>query len=309
MTISLPYRRDRRYLTGVDWIIGVLDSMTKRATGSGNSSRILLELDGRADESRVREICHGFAARFPVLSGRPARDWLNLAPFWKSDGREGCCSVGMLPAQPDVESALAALCGALDDPFPTERDHLAFRLVHAGAFDGQKGQDLVVDVLSRLVSRGTDTTVLFLGDGPERPAVERKAAAAGLLARCEFRGEVAGTAVSPGLVASHLLLLPSRSEGAALVLAEAMAAGCVPVAHDVGGCAEVLGGGTGGRLVASLDLAAWVGAVSSLLADGAERARLAAGGRRLAAERTIARAASRVREELAGLVRAAGGTP
>jgi len=160
MTISLPYRRDRRYLTGVDWIIGVLDSMTKRATGAGNSSRILLELDGRADESRVREICHGFAARFPVLSGRPARDWLNLAPFWKSGGREGCCSVGMLPAQPDVESALAALCGALDDPFPTERDHLAFRLVHAGpnrsclgmAFDHRlfdaRGAELFLDRLA-----------------------------------------------------------------------------------------------------------------------------------------------------------------
>ena len=192
-----------------------------------------------------------------------------------------------------------------DDPPPPSPP---FRLVHAGAFDGRKGQELVVDLLARLVSRGTDATALFLGDGPQRPAVEERAAAAGLRERCEFRGEVAGpTAVSSGLAASHILLLPSESEGAALVLAEAMAAGCVPVAHDVGGCAEVLDGGAGGRLVPSLDLAAWDGAVSSLLLDPAERTRLAERGRRLAAERTIANAAARIREELAALVGGAGG--
>jgi len=132
MTISLPYRRDRRYLTGVDWIIGVLDCMTKRATGAGNTSQILLELEGVVDESHLRQIPPAFAACFPVLSGRPSRDWLNLAPFWKVDRKAGRCAVEILPAESDVESAIAALCRSLNTPFLTDRDHVVFRLVRAG---------------------------------------------------------------------------------------------------------------------------------------------------------------------------------
>lgn len=132
MPLALPYRSDRRYLTGVDWIIGTLDCMTRRATGAGNTSQILLELEGHMDEKRLREVVHAFAARFPVLSGRPARDGLNLAPFWKMDRPTGHCAVDLLPAQLNAEAAINALCHALNAPFPSVRDHVAFRLVHSG---------------------------------------------------------------------------------------------------------------------------------------------------------------------------------
>ncbi len=182
------------------------------------------------------------------------------------------------------------------------------RLVHAGAFDARKGQGIVVDLLGRLRARGVDATATFLGDGPARAEVEAQADAAGLAAACRFAGELEEPAsVADELAGSHVLLLPSESEGAPLVLVEAMAAGCIPVAHDVGGCAEVIGGGAGGRLVGSLDPAAWEEAVVSLLAllaDAPARDRLHAEGRRLAGERTIERTAARVREVLAELVRA-----
>ena len=131
MTISFPYRRDRRYLTGMDWIIGVLDCMTKRATGAGNSSQIILELEGIVDASSLCETVQAFAARFPVLAGRPARDMLNLAPFWKIDQHAGHCGVEILPEKSDAESAISALSRASNSPFSTEQDHLIFRLVHA----------------------------------------------------------------------------------------------------------------------------------------------------------------------------------
>ena len=132
MSPSFPYNRNRRYLTGVDWIIGTLDCATQRATGAGNSSQIILELEGRLEENRLRDCVERFAALLPALSGYPSRDWLNLAPFWKIDRPVGHCTVRLLPAQPTPEAALGQLCKAVNIPFPTRRDHLAFHLVHAG---------------------------------------------------------------------------------------------------------------------------------------------------------------------------------
>lgn len=162
-----------------------------------------------------------------------------------------------------------------------------FRLVHVGAFDGRKGQGVVVETLARLVAGGLDATALFLGDGPRRGAVETQAAARGVAGRCVFAGHVED--VASRLAASHVLLLPSDSEGGSLALVEAMAAGCLAVGHDVGGASEMLQGGTAGILVASLDAEAWEQAVLALLHDPARCARLVAAGRAAARERTIAR--------------------
>ncbi len=171
-----------------------------------------------------------------------------------------------------------------------------FRLVHAGAFDGMKGQDVVVETLARLVSGGIDATIFFLGDGPARAGVEALAAARGVARRCAFPGQVEDTAAR--FASCHLMLLPSASEGGPLVLVEAMAAGCPVVGHDVGGSREMVADGTAGVLVASLDPAAWEVAVRSVLLDPGRRERLIAAGSATAQERTIGRTVSLVEAEL-----------
>ncbi len=171
-----------------------------------------------------------------------------------------------------------------------------FRLVHAGAFDGLKGQGLVVETLARLVAGGLDVTALFLGDGAERGAVEAAAAARGVAARCTFAGQVEDAAAR--FAECHLMLLPSASEGGPLVLVEAMAAGCPALVHDVGGSREIVGEGAAGVLVPSLDPRAWEDAVRGILLDPERRARLADAGHAAARLRTIGRTVARVEEEL-----------
>ncbi len=166
-----------------------------------------------------------------------------------------------------------------------------FHLVHAGAFDGLKGQEVAVRVLSQLVAMGLEVTLTLLGDGPRRAETQRLAGEAGVLSRCRFAGEVED--VPARLAASHLLLLPSRSEGASLVLAEAMAAGCPVLAHDLPAVREVSVGASG-RLLGSLDPSVWADETARLLADGPERLRLVAAGRKVAAERTLAASVDRL---------------
>jgi glycosyltransferase involved in cell wall biosynthesis len=176
-----------------------------------------------------------------------------------------------------------------------------FRLVHVGAFDGRKGQRVAVEAFALLVRGGLDATLLFLGAGPEQRSVAARAAALGVLERCDFAGQVGN--VAERLAASHLLLLPTDSEGAPLSLVEAMAAGCPVVAHDVGGVPEVVGGGAAGVLVPSLEPVAWEAAVRRLLLDPGGRARLRENGRSVAAGRTIARTVEQVEAELLRVLR------
>jgi glycosyltransferase involved in cell wall biosynthesis len=176
-----------------------------------------------------------------------------------------------------------------------------FRLVHLGAFDGRKGQRVAVEAFALLLRGGLDASLLFLGSGPDWSAVVARAAALGVAERCEFAGQVEN--IAERLAASHLLLLPTDSEGAPLSLAEAMAAGCPVVAHDVGGVSEVVLGGGAGVLVPSLDPVTWEAEIRGLLLDPERRARLREAGRSAAAGRTLARTVERVEAELVRAVR------
>jgi len=175
-----------------------------------------------------------------------------------------------------------------------------FRLAHVGAFDGLKGQEVVLEALARLVGDGLDATILFLGDGPRLAAVRALAAARGVAERCTFAGQVED--VPARLAKCHLMVLPSASEGGPLVLVEAMAAGCLAVGHDVGGAREMVADGAAGILVGSLDPGAWASAVRGLLLDRERQARLKEAGRSHAARRTIDRTVAHVEAELLRLL-------
>jgi len=176
-----------------------------------------------------------------------------------------------------------------------------FRLVHAGAFDGRKGQAVFVEALARLVAAGLDVRATFLGEGPVRASGEAQARGLGVAERCAFEGGVDD--VPRRLAASHLLLLPSESEASPLVLLEAMAAGCPVLAHDVGGISELTRSGACGRLVPTLDPEAWARAARDLLLDAAARAALVRAGRDATAGRTVEATAALVESELARVAR------
>ena len=109
--------------------------------------------------------------------------------------------------------------------------------------------------------------LLVAGDGPLRSALEQQAAPLG--ARVRFLGEVRGAARRRLLHGCDALVLPSRvlpdgrTEGAPVVLLEALAAGCPIVASAVGGAAELLG--DAGLLVPADEPTALTAALRQLL--------------------------------------------
>jgi glycosyltransferase involved in cell wall biosynthesis len=152
-----------------------------------------------------------------------------------------------------------------------------------GRLTHMKGQWHLIDAVPDLAARFPGLTVVFLGDGPLREALEKRAAALGVSGNVCFGGH-RGDARRL-LAAADLFALPSRHEGMPLVALEAMEAGVPVVATRVIGSTEVVDDGVTGALVRPGDAAALATAAARLLADPVLARRQGAAGRRRYEER------------------------
>jgi glycosyltransferase involved in cell wall biosynthesis len=122
-------------------------------------------------------------------------------------------------------------------PRPPVTGHDPLRLLSLGRVeDISKGVLWLPGILERL--SGSPLVLTVGGDGPDLDALRKRCAPFGRQVR--FLGAVAAEQV-PAIMAEHdVLVFPSRFEGFGLTLAEAMAAGCVPVASAIRGVTDVL---------------------------------------------------------------------
>lgn len=169
-------------------------------------------------------------------------------------------------------------------PGAERRRELAF----LGRLVSDKGADVLLDALALLAAEGIAPRLSVIGDGPERQALERQAAALGIAARVDFLGTRTGEELVR-LLNEHLILaVPSRyREPFGIVALEGIACGCVVVGSADGGLAEAIG--PCGETVPNGDAPALARAIAALLASPERRAaRLAAAPAHLAAHRAEA---------------------
>jgi glycosyltransferase involved in cell wall biosynthesis len=146
-----------------------------------------------------------------------------------------------------------------------------------GRFCKEKGADLFIELAASIASAWRDARFLMIGDGPMRKQLEVRAGQWGIDRRVLFMGEVAN---ARSLLAEvDVLVVPSRTEGAPLVVLEAMAAGTPVVGSRVGGIPEQIRDGEDGLLVTPGDIGGFVTAVNLLIEHPSLRGRLATGGR------------------------------
>lgn len=173
---------------------------------------------------------------------------------------------------------------ALDGRAARERLGLGdrFAVGWAGSFRRFHALELAVDAVARVEG----AVLVLVGDGPERPAVEARARAAGV--EVVATGTVEHAALPEVLAAFDVALVQSPAADAfhysPLKVAEYLAAGRPVVAPAVPQLAERLVDGEEIVLVAPGDVGALADALVALRDDPAARARLGAAARR-AAER------------------------
>lgn len=145
----------------------------------------------------------------------------------------------------------------------------------------QKGLDLLLEAAALV----PEARFVIAGDGPERGALEARAAALGVAPRLRLLGT--RDDVADWLAACDLYVLPSLFEGLPISVLEAMAASKPVVATRIGGTDEAVADGETGILVTPGDASALAGAIRTFISDP-ERARVAgdAGRRRFEARFT-----------------------
>lgn len=119
-----------------------------------------------------------------------------------------------------------------------------------GRLEAVKGYEVMVEAFAHLIEQWTTTprpVLILVGDGSERPRLERDAKNAGCEKSIHFLGWRSDMATCHR--AFSLFTMSSHSEGTSVSLLEAMSAGLCPIVTDVGGNRAVLGPALQHRLV------------------------------------------------------------
>jgi glycosyltransferase involved in cell wall biosynthesis len=220
-----------------------------------------------------KEMCETFARRLGIKESGAAR--ARLGHIYSA--------VDLEKFSPAGSAERAALRGELG----IAADCFAVGVV--AAFEPRKGQlDFIREAARRLAGSNPRARVYFVGDfDPEGDDYARRCLAeaegSGLMKSVSFVGYT--ERVADWYRALDAVAVPSRNEGLARCMIEAVACGTPVVSFDVCSAREVLEERGCGVVVAGGDHAGLAGALARLASDASERGRL--GGRGVAAAREL----------------------
>lgn len=200
---------------------------------------------------------------------------------------------------PEIRHRIVKVNGAVDDRYfrpPTADERSAARqalslsddqtaVLHVGRMSWNKGQDLVIDAARQVRDGGQGSRLrcFFVGSGAEEDQMKERALQQDRdYSTFTFLGFVKD--LRAVLWAADVFVLPSRLEGFALAVVEAMCAGLVVIRTPSGGAADQVIDGETGIIVPFNDVKSLTKAIDRLI-DPAERARMRDGSIVLARER------------------------
>ena len=148
-------------------------------------------------------------------------------------------------------------------------------LVFAGRLTKQKALQTALEAVARVP--GAD--LLVLGDGPDRPELERRAAELGLNGKVTFAGSLPRADVLRALASAEALVLSSDWENFPHTAVEALSLGTPLIATSVGGVPEIVTDRVNGLLVSPGRPDELAAAIEEFLGSAALRERLSAAAR------------------------------
>ena len=155
----------------------------------------------------------------------------------------------------------------------------SFQVLCVGRLVAAKGQQVLLDAMVRLRAEGRSVHLRYVGDGPDRAALEKRAGDLGLETAVIFEGAVNQDRIRAFYEGADVFVLPSFAEGIPVVLMEAMAMEIPVVTTWITGVPELIRDGTDGLLVAPSDVQGLAAAIAQLMDDPVLCRKLGAAGR------------------------------
>ncbi len=134
------------------------------------------------------------------------------------------------------------------------------RFVCIGRLDWPKRQDVLIESLLELISRGHSAYLTIVGEGPQLKSLQDRVSELSLQDRVSFIGARPAEEIAKLLRKTHALLHCSDYETFSAVCAEAHCCGTPVIASKVGGVPEVVDP-SAGTLIEGIDSATWADAI------------------------------------------------
>jgi colanic acid/amylovoran biosynthesis glycosyltransferase len=205
--------------------------------------------------------CIGQFARSQLMRLSPPREWDKL-------------EVGPLGVDPHLFA-----------PRPFRSSPATFEILCVGRLVPAKGQHVLIAAIKRLVQSTPNLLLRLVGDGPDRPALERAIATADMGRYVVLEGSVNQDRIRDFYRQADIFVLASFAEGVPVVLMEAMAMEIPCVSTYVAGTPELIRSDIDGILVPPSDERELANAIKRLIDDSALRHRLGTAARRRVMEK------------------------
>jgi glycosyltransferase involved in cell wall biosynthesis len=182
------------------------------------------------------------------------------------------CRKGVTQLVPDLADRVDRYWSAVPPgprPCPNSSAQGPLRIVYVGHVIQRWKRILdLPEIVAGMLSRGVDFKLEIVGDGGERPELERRVfSLPGAAARVTMRGWLSNDSALQLLARQHAMLLMSEVEGQPVALLECMAQGVAPVVTTLPGHEELVRNDENGVLVSVGDTVGFVKAFEALAGD------------------------------------------
>ncbi|MDT8302441.1 MAG: glycosyltransferase [Sedimentisphaerales bacterium] len=168
-------------------------------------------------------------------------------------------------ASHDIKETVAIITGSVNSCPKIPQIDRVIHLIFVGRLSIIKQVHQFIEIVSAVRRIMPNIRAAIVGDGPLMSDLQNYAEELGLTNNIEFLGKRKD--VDSILYNSQIFVLTSKSEGLSIAMAEAMAAGTVPVVADVGDLRDLIIDGVNGYLVKPNCIDEYTKKIMSLLQD------------------------------------------
>ena len=152
-----------------------------------------------------------------------------------------------------------------------------YDLIYCGRLDANKQVDVLIRSAAMLRKQYPELSMVLVGDGPDRPALQTLSQELGMQEAITFAGRQPNEAIPHFLNQSRIFVMASAFEGLPVAMIEALSCGLPVVVPDVGDIGDVAQDGVNARLIREVSVEGFVEELLPLLETPQEFEKLSQG--------------------------------